>query len=177
MNLNRSWIWVLAPLVLSAGVIWLGAQDARPAVGEGVKVGELAEKLQAREKAVAQKERELRELEQRLLTLQGALDADRTSLQEKEKALQEAQEKFEALRTRPPVDPQMVRTYEAMEPTSGAAALKELHGLNPDMAIGVLGTIPPKKAAKVLEALGQLDPKLVGRLLEKVGSTKPKAAR
>jgi hypothetical protein len=76
MNM-KSIVWVLAPLALSAGVIWLSAQDPKTPPGEGVRVGELAEKLQAREKALAQREGDLQQREQRLATLQGTLDKDR----------------------------------------------------------------------------------------------------
>jgi flagellar motility protein MotE (MotC chaperone) len=176
MTAQRNWIWVLAPVLLSAGVLWLSAQEGKPqAPAEGVKVGELAEKLQARERVLGQKEAQLRELEQRLATLQTGLDKDRQDLQAREKALQDARTKFEAERTRPAIDPQLLQTYQAMEAGSGAQALKELHLVNPDMAVGLLGSLPPKKAAKVLEALGQTDAKLMGKLLEKVGSTKPRA--
>ncbi len=170
MKIHRSWLWMLAPLGLACGVVWLSAQEPKQTSAEGIKVGELAEKLQVREKAAVQKENELRELEQRLATLQATLDKDRNDLQTREKALQEAQAKLDNLRTRPPVDPQMVQTYEKMDPASGAQAIKELYTLNADLAIAVLGTIPPKKAAKVLENLG--DPKLAAKLLERVALTK-----
>lgn len=172
MKIHRSWLWMLAPLALSFGVVWLSAQDPKGTSAEGIKVGELAEKLQAREKAAVQKENELRELEQRLATLQATLDRDRTDLQNREKALQDAQAKFETLRTRPPVDPQMIQTYEKMDPAVGAVALKELYSLNADLAISVISSIPPKKAAKVLENLSGTDPKLAGKLLERVALTK-----
>ena len=76
---SRSWIWVLVPIILSAGVLWLSAQEAKPA--EGMKLGELAEKLQTREKAVAKKESDLQQMEQRLAVLQSTLDKDRQELQ------------------------------------------------------------------------------------------------
>ncbi len=172
MRWHRSWLWILAPLAVSVGVVWLSAQEPKPTPAEGLKLGELAEKLQGREKAAAQKENELRELEQRLITLQSTLDRDRTDLQGREKALEEARAKFEAERTRPPVDPQMIQTYQAMDPAAGATALKELHAINPELAVSVLGSIPAKKAARVLENLGQADPRLTARLLERVALTK-----
>ena len=60
---SRSWLWILAPLMLSAGVIWLSAQESK--VPEGLKLSDLAEKLQNREKSVAKKEAELQQMEQR----------------------------------------------------------------------------------------------------------------
>ena len=89
-------------------------------------MAELAEKLQAREKALVQKERDLLQLEQRLATLQSTLDKDRTDLQTREKALQEALAKLENDRSRPAIDPQIIRTYEAMDPAQAAKALREL---------------------------------------------------
>lgn len=175
MTFHRSWLWMLVPVGLSVGVVWLSAQDPKQTSTEGIKVGELAEKLQAREKAVVQKENELRELEQRLATLQTTLDRDRTDLQTREKTLADAQAKFDALRTRLPVDPQMIQTYEKMDPAAGAVAIKELHALNADLAVAVIGTIPPKKAARVLEALNATDAKLSARLLERVAHTKKPA--
>ena len=48
----RTWLWILAPLALSAGVLWLSAQEAK-AAPEGIRVSDLAEKVSAREKASA----------------------------------------------------------------------------------------------------------------------------
>ena len=174
MNM-KSVIWVLAPLVLSAGVIWLSAQDPKAPAGEGVRVGALAEKLQAREKALAQRESELQQREQRLATLQTTLDKDRADLAAKEKTVQEALEKLEALRTRPVIDPQLIRTYEAMDPIAGAKALKELALLNQEVSVSLLAGMQPKKAAKLLDQLAPTDAKLAALLSEKVGLSKPKA--
>ena len=174
MNM-KSVIWILAPIVLSAGVIWLSAQDPKTPA-EGVRVGELAEKLQAREKALAQREGDLQQREQRLATLQGTLDKDRADLAAREKSVKEATEKLEALRTRPVIDPQLIRTYEAMDPIAGAQALKELARLNQEVAVSLLAGMQPKKAAKVLDQLAPTDAKLAALLSEKVGLSKPKAA-
>ncbi len=171
---SRAWLWILAPLALSAGVIWLSAQEPKPAP-EGIKITELSEKVQAREKAAAQKERDLLQLEQRLATLQGTLDKDRTDLQGREKALQEAVAKFEGERTRPTLDPQLTRTYEAMDPVPGSRALKELAQRNQDVAVSLLASMQPKKAAKLMDQLATLDAPMAGKLSERVGLTKPKA--
>ena len=171
---TRSWLWILAPLALSAGVLWLSAQESK-AAPEGVKITELAEKLQTREKAAAKKEAELQQLEQRLGTLQAGLEKDRQDLQAREKALQEAQARFEQARSRPSLDPQLTRTYEAMDPVAGAQALKELAALNQDVAVSLLASMTPKKAGKLMDQLAALDAKLAGRLSERVGLTKPLA--
>ena len=173
MNM-KSVIWILAPIALSAGVIWLSAQDPKTPA-EGVRVGELAEKLQAREKALAQREGDLQQREQRLATLQGTLDRDRADLAAREKSVKEATEKLEALRTRPVIDPQLIRTYEAMDPIAGAQALRELARLNQEVAVSLLAGMQPKKAAKVLDQLAPTDAKLAALLSEKVGLSKPKA--
>lgn len=166
----RSWLWILIPITLSAGVLWLSAQD--PKAPEGLKLGELAEKLQAREKAVARKEADLQQLEQRLAVLQATLERDRQELQTREKGVQEAAAKLEQERTRPVLDPQLTRTYEAMDPLASAQALKELAVLNPDVAVSLLGSMTPKKAGKLMDQLATLDAKLAGRLSERVGLTK-----
>lgn len=166
----RAWLWILAPLLLSAGVLWLSAQE--PKGTEGVNVSELAQKLQAKEKSLTDKERELAQLEQRLATLQGTLDKDRMDLQAREKTLQEAQAKFETERTRPTLDLQIVRTYESMEPSSGAKALKELAGMNQEVAVSLVATMQAKKAARIMDQLALVDAKLAGRLSERVGLTK-----
>ena len=171
---SRSWLWILAPLALSAGVLWLSAQESK--APDGVRLSELAEKLQAREKAAAKKEADLQQLEQRLGTLQANLEKDRQDLQAREKALQESMAKFELARTRPTLDPQLTRTYEAMDPAAGAQALKELAALNPEVAVSLLGSMTPKKAGKLMDQLAALDAKLAGRLSEKVGLSKPKDA-
>jgi flagellar motility protein MotE (MotC chaperone) len=171
----KSVLWILAPLVLSAGVIWLSAQDPKAPPAEGVKVGELAEKLQAREQALAKKETELRQLEQRLTTLQGTLDKDRADLEAREKAVKEATEKLEAMRTRPVIDPQLIRTYEAMDPIAGGKALQELAALNLDVSVSLLSGMQPKKAARILDQLATTNAKLAAVLSEKVGLSKPKA--
>lgn len=170
----KSVLWIAAPLVLSAGVIWLSAQDPKAAPAEGVKVGELAQKLQAREKALAQREAELRDLEQRLTTLQGTLAKDRSDLEGREKALKEAQDKLQALRSRPPIDPQLVRTFEAMDPVAGGKALKELAILNKEVAVSLLAGMAPKKAARILDQLAGTDAKLAAVLSEQVGLSRPK---
>ncbi len=171
MNAKSS-IWILAPLALSAGVIWLSAQA--PPATEGVKVGELAEKIQVREKAVTQKEGELRQMEERLSTLQGTLERDRADLVAREKALQDATAKLEAQRTRPPIDIQIIRTYENMDPLSAAPALKELAALNQEVAVSLLAGMQAKKAAHILDQLALKDAKLAAILSEKVGITRPK---
>ena len=171
----RYLLWISAPLALSAGVLWLSAQDPKTPPVEGVKVGELAEKLQAREQALARKETELRQLEQRLTTLQGTLDKDRADLETREKAVKEATDKLEAMRTRPAIDPQLIRTYEAMDPIAGAKALQELAALNLEVSVSLLSGMQPKKAAKVLDQLAPTNAKLAALLSEKVGLSKPKA--
>ena len=172
----KSLLWIAAPLALSAGVIWLSAQDPKAAPAEGVRVGELAQKLQAREKALAQREAELRDLEQRLATLRGTLDKDRTDLEAREKALKEAADKLAAQRARPAIDPQLIRTYEAMEPVAGGKALKELANLNKEVAVSLLAGMQAKKAARILDQLAGTDAKLAAVLSEAVGLSKPKAA-
>ena len=174
----RYLLWISAPVALSAGVLWLSAQepkgDPKAGAAEGVKVAELASQLQNREKAVAQKEAELRQLEQRLTTLQITLDKDRSDLAVREKAVQEALTKIENLKVRPAIDPQLIRTYEAMDPTAGAQAMKELAGQNMEVAVALLAGMTPKKAGKLMDQLAPLDAKLAGRLSEKVGMSKPK---
>ena len=174
----RYLLWISAPIVLSAGVLWLSAQepkgDPKGAAAEGVKVSELASQLQNREKAIAQKEAELRQLEQRLNTLQATLDKDRGELATREKAVQDALSRVENLKQRPAIDPQIIRTYEAMDPTAGAQALKELAGQNMEVAVALLAGMTPKKAGKLMDQLAPLDAKLAGRLSEKVGMSKPK---
>ncbi len=173
----RYLLWISAPLALSAGVLWLSAQepkgDAKAPV-EGIKVAELARQLQDREKQVAQKEADLRQTEQRLNTLQATLDRDRTDLAGREKALQEGLAKLQNLKLRPPIDPQIIRTYEAMDPASGAPAMKELAAQNLDVAVSLLGGMTPKKAAKLMDQLALLDAKLAGLLSERVGLSRPK---
>ncbi len=110
----RFLLWISAPIALSAGVLWLSAQepksDPKAALVEGVKVAELASQLQNREKAIVQKEAELRQLEQRLTILQLTLDKDRGDLAAREKAVQEAMAKVANLKLRPEIDPQIIRT-------------------------------------------------------------------
>jgi len=174
----RFLLWISAPLALSAGVIWLSAQepkgDPKGVAGEGVKIVELASQLQSRERAIAQKEAELRQLEQRLNTLQATLDKDRGELATRERAIQEALIKVENLKVRPAIDPQIIRTYEAMDPAAGAQALKELAGQNQEVAVALLAGMTPKKAGKLMDQLAPLDAKLAGRLSERVGLSRPK---
>ena len=174
----RFLLWISAPLALSAGVIWLSAQepkgDLKGVPGEGVKIVELASQLQNREKAIAQKEAELRQLEQRLNTLQATLDKDRGELASRERAVQEALLKVENLKVRPAIDPQIIRTYEAMDPAAGAQAMKELAAQNLEVAVALLAGMTPKKAGKLMDQLAPLDATLAGRLSERVGMSKPK---
>lgn len=174
MNM-KSVIWIMAPLLLSAGVIWLSAQDPK-SQDDGIRVGEMAEKLQAREKALAQREGDLQQREQRLATLQGTLDKDRADLALRERTVQDALAKLDALRTRPTIDPQLIRTYEAMDPIPGARALRELALLNQDVSVSLLAGMQPKKAARLLDQLTPTDAKLAALLSEKVGVSKPKPA-
>lgn len=174
----RYLLWISAPIALSAGVLWLSAQepkgDLKSPMAEGVKVAELASQLQTREKALAQKEAELRQLEQRLTTLQVTLDKDRTDLSVREKAVQDALTRVANLKVRPEIDLQIIRTYEAMDPTAGAQAMKELAGQNMEVAVALLAGMTPKKAGKLMDQLAPLDAKLAGRLSERVGMSKPK---
>lgn len=168
----RYLMWISAPLALSVGVIWLSAQEPRNegkgALAEGVKVAELAAQLQNRERAVVQKELDLKQLEQRLATLQATLDRDRAELATREKAVQEALAKVANLKARPAIDPQIIRTYEAMDPAAGAQAIKELASQNLEVAVALLAGMAPKKAGKVMDQLAPLDAKLAGRLTERV---------
>ena len=177
----RYLLWISAPIALSAGVLWLSAQepkgDNKAAAAEGVKITELAKQLQNREKTLAQKEADLRQLEQRLNTLQATLDKERGDLAGREKAVQEALIKVENLKVRPAIDPQIIRTYEAMDPTAGAQAMKELAGQNLEVAVALLAGMTPKKAGKLMDALAVIPEggaKLAGRLSERVGMSKPK---
>ena len=173
----RYLLWITAPVALSAGVLWLSAQEPKAegrTAAEGVKVAELASQLQNREKALAQKEADLRQLEQRLTTLQIALDRDRVEVAAREKAVQEALAKLEVLKVRPVIDPQIIRTYEAVDPAAGAQAMKELAGQNMEVAVALLAGMAPKKAGRLMDQLAPLDAKLAGRLSERVGLSKPK---
>ena len=166
--------WVALPITLSAGVIWLSAQEAQaqPKVAEGVKVAELAQALQAKEKQLTQKEQELRELEQRLFALQATLDQQRNELLAKEKTILDEIKRLEDLRSRKLIDPQLIRTYEAMDPVAGAQALKELAAQNMEVAVSLVAGMTPKKAAKLMDQLALLDAKLAGRVSERVGLSK-----
>jgi flagellar motility protein MotE (MotC chaperone) len=170
----KSLAWILAPIALSAGVLWLSAQDPKTPPAEGVRLGDLAQKLNAREQALTQRENELRQLEQRLTTLQGTLDKDRADLTAREKAVQDASAKLEAERTHPVIEPQLIRTYEAMDPIAGAKAMQELAALNQEVAVSLLGGMQPKKAARLLDQLAPMNAKLAALLSEKVGLSKPK---
>ncbi len=177
MNAARYLLWISAPLALSAGVLWLSAQEPKGARGavEGIKVAEMASQLQAREKQVADKEAALRQTEQRLATLQATLDKESADLATREKAVQDALAKLQDLKARPPIDPQIIHTYEAMDPASSAPAMKELAAQNMDVAVSLLAGMMPKKAAKLMDQLALLDPKLAGLLSERVGLSKAKA--
>ncbi|MFZ4513302.1 MAG: hypothetical protein ACOYNX_06710 [Geothrix sp.] len=174
----RYLLWISAPMVLSVGVIWLSAQEpkgeTKGAIAEGVRVAELASQLQNREKALTQRELDLKQLEQRLNTLQATLDRERAELATREKTVQEALNKVENLKVRPAIDPQIIRTYEAMDPAAGAQAMKELAGQNQEVAVALLAGMAPKKAGKLMDQLAPLDAKLAGRLSEKVGMSRPK---
>ncbi len=174
----RYLLWISAPMVLSVGVIWLSAQEpkgeTKGAIAEGVRVAELASQLQNREKALTQRELDLKQLEQRLNTLQATLDRERAELATREKTVQEALAKVENLKVRPAIDPQIIRTYEAMDPAAGAQAIKELAGQNMEVAVALLAGMAPKKAGKLMDQLAPLDAKLAGRLTERVGMSRPK---
>jgi flagellar motility protein MotE (MotC chaperone) len=92
----------------------------------------------------------------------------------REKAVQEALAKVANLKVRPAIDPQIIATYNAMDPAAGAQALKELAGQNQEVAVALLAGMTPKKAAKLMDQLAPLDAKLAGRLSEKVGMSRPK---
>lgn len=169
--------WIAAPILLSAGVLWLSGQEAQDkgqGKPEGIKVAELAHQLQTKEKQLVQKEAELRELEQRLFTLQTTLDRMREDVLSRENQVKAELARLEQLRSRKPIDPQLIRTYEAMDPAAGAQALKELFTQNGDVAVALLGGMQAKKAGKLLEALALLDAKTAGRLSERVGLSKGK---
>ena|GEM_PF-357761 len=202
--LRRNIFWIIAPAVLSVGVIWLSAQDNR-AQSEGIKIGELAEKLQDRERSVTQRETSLSQLQQRLNTLQATLNQEKEQVLAREKAIEEEKAKFAEERAKikeeyakfeaekskelarlselektielerdrkliiDDVTVQLVRTYEAMDPTNASRALQELAGVDFDIAVGLMVAMQPKKAAKVFDELTPLDPKLTGLLSEQVG--------
>ena len=171
MNM-KNLLWIAAPIALSAGVLWLSAQDSKGAPSEGVKVAELAEKLQAREKAITQKEADLHQLEERLATLQSTVDKDRADLAGREKTIQDNIAKLEVLKARPPIEPKLIQVYEKMDPIPGAKALAELARINPEVTVSLLAGMQPKKTAGLLNQLAATDPKLAAELSEKVGLSK-----
>ena len=59
-----------------------------------------------------------------------------------------------------------------MEPNAGAQALKELARMNEVVAVSLLGTMQPKKAARILDQVALQDARLAGRLSERVALTK-----
>ena len=168
----KNLLWIAAPIALSAGVIWLSAQDSKAGSNEGVKVGELAEKLQVREKALVQKEGELHQMEQRLATLQSSLDKDRADLEAREKTIKDAIAKLEVLKARPPIEPKLIQVYEKMDPIPGAKAIQELARINMDVCVSLLAGMQPKKTAGLLGQLAATEPKLAAELSEKVGLSK-----
>jgi len=208
----RKLLWIIIPVALSIGVLWLSAQENKNQP-EGVRLGELGEKIQAREKVVIQKEAALLQLEQRLNGLQATLTQEQEKIVASQKALAEEKAKFEAerareqkrlqdrekaieaerlreldrmqeeqtreiekireervrLRTVSKVDEQLVRTYEAMDPIQASRGLQELAKTNFDVAVGLLASMAPKKAARLLDQLVPLDVKLSGDLSERLG--------
>lgn len=78
----RILLWIGVPVALSAGIIWLSAQDGEELKGspQGVKLGEMAEKLQVRERDVALREAAIGQLEQRLNTLRATIEQERSQL-------------------------------------------------------------------------------------------------
>jgi chromosome segregation ATPase len=93
----RKLLWIALPtaLSLSMGILWKSAQDGKKQP-EGLKVGEMADKVQAREKAVSIKEATLSQMEQRLNTLQATLLQEQEKLSKKEKALEDEKTRLEA---------------------------------------------------------------------------------
>jgi flagellar motility protein MotE (MotC chaperone) len=168
----KNLMWIVAPLALSAGVIWLSAQDSKAAPGDGVRVGELAEKLNEREKAISQRENLVNQQEQRLTTLQSTLDKETTDLAQREKNLQDAMTKLQVLKARPPIEPRLIQVYEKMDPVAGAHALRELAHLNQPVTVSLLAGMQPKKAAGLLDQLSASDAKLAGLLSEQVALSK-----
>jgi flagellar motility protein MotE (MotC chaperone) len=90
----RSLLWIGVPLALSAGIIWLSAQDGGGLKGspDGIKLEEMAGKLQARERDVALREAAIGQVEQRLNTLRVTIDQERGQLAAREKAIEEEKE-------------------------------------------------------------------------------------
>jgi flagellar motility protein MotE (MotC chaperone) len=210
----RNLFWLVIPAALSVGVLWLSAQDSKNQP-EGLQIGELAERVQAREKAASQKEAALAQFEQRLNTLQATLDQEIERLKTKEKTLDEEKTKNDQERTRElerireqervreqeqrtreqeqrtreqeqeqarkkiptEVGDQLIRTYEAMEPNSASLALEELAKTNMDVAVTLLASIAPKKAARILDQLVQSDARLTGILSERVGLRRKEEAK
>jgi DNA repair exonuclease SbcCD ATPase subunit len=199
----RNLFWIAVPVALSAGVIWLSAQEGKTPP-TGVKVGELAEKLQAREKSVAMREADLAQTERRLNTLQATMLQERSQLQAKEKTfdderakiqeeknkfeeeknkeiarLQELEKSIEAERNRKvtleKVDNQMIETFEAMDPVAASKALIELAKNDFDVAVAMMSVMQPKRAAKIFDQLANgADAKLAADLSELVGKRQRK---
>jgi len=228
----RKLLWIVVPVALFIGVLWLSGQDNSGGGGsssaspppEGIRLGELAGKIQAREKAVIQKEATLTQLEQRLNTLQITLAQEQEKAQgemaAREKALADEKAKFEAERSREyarirdrekviednlkremegmkeeqarelekireeraririvsKVDEQLVRTFEAMDPIQASRALQELAKTNFEVAVGLMASMAPKRAARLLDQLVPLDVKLSGDLSERLGLRDKNAA-
>ncbi|MCL1893437.1 MAG: hypothetical protein FWG02_04260 [Holophagaceae bacterium] len=97
--LRRNIVWIAVPIVLSAGVIWLSAQDNK-AQSDGVKIGEMAQKLQERERNVTLKETELAQLQQRLTTLQATLNQEKEQVLAREKAITDEKAKISEERSK-----------------------------------------------------------------------------
>ena len=96
---RRNLIWMAVAVALSAGILWMPAQENKDKP-EGVKIGEMAEMLKEREKAVAVKEASLSKLEQRLNTFQATLLQEQERLNPIEKSLEAEKAKLEAVKSK-----------------------------------------------------------------------------
>jgi len=217
----RSILWIGVPVALSVGVIWLSAQDGKEQKGspQGVQLGEMAERLQARERDVALREAAIGQTEQRLNTLRATIDQERGQLEARvaqldarEKAIEDERGELSKVKSRlnqdrakfeqdkakemdrlrelektielerhkevvvKKVEEQLVRTYEAMDPIAASKALKELAGVNQDVAIGLLVAMQPKRVARLFDQMANDDAKLTAALSEQVGKRKKEEA-
>lgn len=132
-------------------------------------IGELKDKLRAkdqelqdREEDLQRREKAVREKELALMTLMEELMEIRRFI-EREIAKQEAIDQ-EELR-------QLTSLYEQMRPRNAAVSLQSLYNKDPGITVTIIKKMQALRAGKIMDALSQIDPDMVAEISKAIGSS------
>lgn len=124
--------------------------------------------LDARERDVAERERQVRRVQDQLASELARVEEMRASVRDERRALE--------ARTRPSFE-RLVKAYAAMEPENASAALARLGDGERETAVELLMALDGRRAGQVLDAMAALNPGLAAFYTREIWERDPDTLR